>query len=254
MNIVIDKQKCSVNVTTRRNRVKIYSSTDGEVVHLKDGQKFEIELFNPHYFKVMAKVKMNGHYISDSGLVLNPGQRVFLERYLDSNNSFIFSTYEVDGSVEALKAISDNGNLEVEFYAENIPHGSTLTNFGGSTGYQYYHNTLLCDSNIFNSSSTTTFISDNTFTTNAVNINASYESPKGSLETGRVEKGKTTKQKFNTSYDSFQSWVSEVAKIKILPTSAKPVEVSEIRAYCTECGIRVKKAGWKFCPGCGNKF
>jgi hypothetical protein len=249
MNIVIDKQKCSVNVTTGRNRVKIYSSTDGEVVHLKDGQKFEIELFNPHYFKVMAKVKMNGHYISDSGLVLNPGQRVFLERYLDSNNSFIFSTYEIDGTVEALKAISENGNLEVEFYAENIPHGSTLTNFGGSTGYQYYHNTLI------GGSSTTTLINDSTtFTCSTANLNVSYESPKGSLETGRVEKGKSTKQKFGTSNDSFNSWVSETVKVKLLPVSAKPVEVSELRAYCTECGTRVKKATWKFCPSCGNKF
>lgn len=249
MNIVIDKQKCSVNVTTGRNRVKIYSSSAGEVVHLKDGQKFEIELFNPHYFKVMAKVKMNGHYISNGGLVLNPGQRVFLERYLDSNNSFIFSTYEIDGTTEALRAISENGNLEVEFYAENIPSGITLTNFGGSTDYQYYHNTLI------GGSSTSTLLLDNTsFTCSTANLNASYESPKGSLETGRVEKGKTTKQKFGTSYDSFQSWVSETAKIKILPTSAKPVEVSELRAYCTECGTRSKKATWKFCPSCGNKF
>jgi hypothetical protein len=249
MNITINNQKCSANVTTGRNRAKIYSYSDCDGVHLKDGQKFEIELFNPHNYKVMAKVKMNGHYISDSGLVLNPGQRVFLERYLDSNNSFIFSTYEIDGTVEALKAISENGNLEVEFYAEIIPSGITWTNFGGNTGYQYYHNTLI------GGSSTTTLINDSTtFTCSTANLNVSYESPKGSLETGRVEKGKTTKQKFGTSNDSFNSWVSETVKIKILPTSAKPVEVSELRAYCTECGTRLKKATWKFCPSCGNKF
>ena len=249
MNITINNQKCSANVTTGRNRAKIYSYADGEVVHLKDGQKFEIELFNPHNYKVMAKVKMNGHYISDSGLVLNPGQRVFLERYLDSNESFIFSTYEVDGTVEALKAISENGNLIVEFYSEIISSNITYTNFGGNTGYQYYHNTLI------GGSSTSTWINDSTtFTCNTANLKTSYESPKGSLETGRVEKGKSTKQKFGTSNDSFNSWVSETAKIKILPTSAKPVEVSELRAYCTECGTRLKKATWKFCPSCGNKF
>jgi hypothetical protein len=248
MNISINNQKCSANITIGRNRAKTYYK-DIDCVYLKDGQKFEIELFNPHNFKVMAKVKMNGHYISDSGLVLNPGQRVFLERYLDSNNSFIFSTYEIDGTTEALRAISENGNLEVEFYAENIPSGITWTNFGGSTGYQYYHNTLI------GGSSTTTLINDSTtFTCSTANLNVSYESPKGSLETGRVEKGKSTKQKFGTSNDSFNSWVSETVKVKLLPVSAKPVEVSELRAYCTECGTRVKKATWKFCPSCGNKF
>lgn len=245
-------KKCSANVTTSRNRIKIYSYTDGyaycEAVHLKDGQKFEIELFNPHNYKVMAKVKINGHYISDNGLVLNPGQRVFLERYLDSNNSFIFSTYEIDGTVEALRAISENGNLEVEFYAEYMPSGISWINFGGNTGYQYYHNTLI-------GSSTTTWTNDySAFMCSTADINTSYEAPKGSLETGRVEKGKTTKQKFGTSNDSFNPWVSETVKVKILPVSSKTVEVSELRAYCTECGTRVKKATWKFCPSCGNKF
>jgi rRNA maturation endonuclease Nob1 len=40
---------------------------------------------------------------------------------------------------------------------------------------------------------------------------------------------------------------------KILPKSSKPVEVQEIRNYCTECGTKVK-TNYKFCPSCGNKI
>jgi rRNA maturation endonuclease Nob1 len=32
------------------------------------------------------------------------------------------------------------------------------------------------------------------------------------------------------------------------------VETSEIRNYCNECGIRIRKSSWKFCPECGNEI
>lgn len=242
---------CDVHITTNRNRVKSY----GSQVYLKDGQKFEIEIFNPYTYKVLAKVKMNGHYISDTGLVISPGQRIYLERYIDSNNAFIFSTYEVDGTAEALRAISENGNLEVEFYAEQViaPNHTNITwtyfpeqmpRYGsGYNPFDVYCNTTSSD-----------IIGQNTSIHSAIFFSNSLQEPKGSLETGRVEKGGKTKQEFTTSFDTFQSWTFEVAKIKILPVSAKPTEVKEIRNYCTECGTRMKKATWKFCPNCGSKI
>jgi hypothetical protein len=54
-------------------------------------------------------------------LVLRPGERVFLERYLDVAKKFKFDTYEVTNTAEVQKAIEDNGDFKVEFYKESYP-------------------------------------------------------------------------------------------------------------------------------------
>jgi lipopolysaccharide biosynthesis regulator YciM len=74
------------------------------------------------------------------------------------------------------------------------------------------------------------------------------------LETGRVERGESSSQSFGSALGSFNSWASSTETIKIYPISQKPVESSEIRNYCTNCGARAKKTGWKFCPSCGSKI
>ena len=61
-------------------------------VFLTDGDEFEIELFNPTQNKVLAKIELNGKSIG-SGIILRPGERVFLERYLDEAKKFLFETY-----------------------------------------------------------------------------------------------------------------------------------------------------------------
>ena len=63
---------------------------EGKFVYLQNGQEFEIELYNPTSEVVMAKIEMNGKSISSSGIVLRPGERVFLERFLDNSNKFKF--------------------------------------------------------------------------------------------------------------------------------------------------------------------
>jgi hypothetical protein len=227
----------------------------GSNVYLRDGQKFEIELHNPHTYKVLAKIKLNGYYISTSGLVLNPGQRVFLERFIDKDESFIFSTYDVDGTPESKAAIAYNGDVEVEYYAQYIPSNLSLGNWNTGQTYTYFNgktttdlnNTFYCSSNISNTAGISSVTQDS-FSFNASNT---LSEP---VETGRIDGGKKTGQKFGTSNDSFNSWVFETKKMKIMPISAKPVEVSELRNYCTNCGTRAKKASWKFCPSCGTKM
>lgn len=243
------QQNCSANITIGRNRVKTYTQ-DVDCVYLKDGQKFEIELFNPNTYKALAKIKMNGQHISSSGIVLNPGQRVYLERYLDSNNAFLFSTYEIDGTTEALRAIAENGNFEVEFYSEYAPHNSNWNsnNWNGNVQLPFYGGTS--DSYTVYCSTANT-IGGNALTFTSATLN---EHVKGSLETGRVEKGDCSNQTFTTDNSSYTSFPMNTVSIKILPVSAKPVETKEIRNYCTGCGTRVKKASWKFCPSCGEKI
>jgi hypothetical protein len=243
------KGACGLSITTNRNRVKEYGST----VYLRDGQKFEIELHNPYTYKVLAKIKLNGYYISTSGLVLNPGQRVFLERFIDKDESFIFSTYDVDGTPESAAAIAYNGDVEVEYYAQYIPNNLTLSgNWNTGQTYTYFNDTTTDIHNTFyyNNVSSTTSISQDLTSYDAPIINTRSKS----IETGRIDSGKKTGQKFGSSNDSFNSWISETKKIKIMPISAKPIEVSELRNYCTNCGTRAKKASWKFCPSCGTKM
>jgi hypothetical protein len=81
-------------------------------VFLKDGDEFEIELFNPLTSSVLAEIKLNGESISKTGLVVKPGQRVYLDCFIDSRKKFIFSTYEIDGSQESLDATAKNGMLD----------------------------------------------------------------------------------------------------------------------------------------------
>ena len=70
---------------------------------------FQIELFNPTSFILLAKIKLNGNAISGGGLVIRPGERIFLERFLEENKKFLFDTYKVDNIAAVKKAIKENG-------------------------------------------------------------------------------------------------------------------------------------------------
>jgi hypothetical protein len=72
-----------------------------------------------------------------------------------------------------------------------------------------------------------------------------------SVETGRVGKGGKSKQEFKQAGGKYSDYSFSNWEFQLLPESAKPVETSEIRNYCNECGIRIRKSSWKFCPNCG---
>jgi archaellum component FlaG (FlaF/FlaG flagellin family) len=250
---------CSAHISVNRNRVKNYNKTDSHSsVFLKDGQNFEIELYNSKQNSVLAKISINGNSISSSGIILRPGQRVYIERFIDTPNKFEFSTYEVDDTSANRKAIANNGEVEVKFYDEYIP---TYNYYGGTTTWTnhtypfYIHSTGNVGIGCTNPSTTLNITGTTTGTTNYSNLNSTFTANvAGSLETGRIEKGKSSDQHFSTTNGSFNSYEFFTERIKLLPNSMKPVETSEIRNYCTNCGTRAKKAGWKFCPSCGGKF
>jgi hypothetical protein len=181
---------------------------------------------------------------------------VFLERFLDSNNKFEFSTYEVKDTSENRDAIDLNGDVMVEFYDEQevriYPHlsggnwgsGWTTTN----TGSPYYGNITFT-----NNSSNAYF----TNTSSVVGETNTFEVPnirsvksKKSIETGRVEKGEKSNQQFTNSYQNFEYNVSHQISLKILPLSNKNKTTEDIKYYCTECGTKTKSK-YKFCPSCG---
>ena len=106
-------------VTKGKHRLKQYSN---DTVYLRNGDEFELELFNPTTDKVLAKIELNGNSLG-AGVVLRPGERVFIERYLEEARKFAFATYEVNGKSEEVKqAIANNGDVRVLFYKESHPY------------------------------------------------------------------------------------------------------------------------------------
>lgn len=119
----------TANLAIQKSRMKLYQ-TAGQMptYYLQSGQNFEIELFNPTSDVILAKIHLNGSPITQGGLILNPGQRVFLDRYIDVAKKFLFDTYEVSNTEEVRKAIQDNGDFKVEFYKEYKPVYQPLIN------------------------------------------------------------------------------------------------------------------------------
>lgn len=117
-------------ICINKSRLKTYHKEKTPTFYLEKGQEFQIELFNPTTDTILAKIQLNGNQISQGGLVLRPGERVFLERYLDVARKFKFDTYEVANTAEVQKAIEDNGDFKVDFYRESRPtylYGSAIT-------------------------------------------------------------------------------------------------------------------------------
>ena len=245
--------KPTAHITKKKSRLKIYN---GNVVFLNDKDNFEFEIHNPTQKSVLCKIKLNGEYISTSGIVIKPGQRVFLERFLDSNNKFEFSTYEVKDTSENRDAIDLNGDVRIEFYNEQTYQPAYFTTLGlnnigavVNTGSPYYGDIT------FTTSSSNTYFS-NTSINGSTNT---FEGPnirkksKKSIETGRVEKGEKSNQQFTNSYQNFEYNVCNSVTFKILPLSNKNKTTDDIKHYCTECGTKTKSK-YKFCPSCGNKL
>lgn len=243
----VEGSKPQAWIAIQKNRQKTYNEGSENIIYLKDGQEFQIELYNPTQSPVLAKILLNGNYISDRGLILDPGQRWFLDRHIDSDRKLMFGTYEVENTETNAKAIEKNGLVVVEFYKQIVNYGNITWTYPYKTwttlgNYQYptLLNTSvpLCETNTHFTSITTS---------NFVNIS-------NEIETGRVKEGTKSDQSFSEGYDNFSFFYSWSDSIKILPLSRKPLSSDELRSYCTECGTRVKKQTWKFCPNCGNKY
>ena len=260
MNYATQVGKPTAHITKKKSRLKVYN---GHIVFLNDKDNFEFELHNPKQKSVLVKIKLNGEYISTSGVVLRPGQRVFLERFLDSNNKFEFSTYEVNNTSENRSAIDLNGDVRIEFYDEqesvrnNFLHLNSQTVYGtgiNNTPYPYYGTTLSTTGGVGYSTTTSTYnASNSTFTSSVNSVDLNIPRSKKSIETGRVEKGDTSKQSFTNSYQDFKYNTCHEIAFKILPLSTKNKTTEDIRQYCTECGTKTK-TNFKFCPSCGNKL
>ena len=264
MNYTTKVATPTAHITKKKSRIKIYNGKD---VYLNNGDNFEFEIYNPKQNSVLVKIKLNGEYISTSGIVIRPGQRVFLERFLDSNNKFVFHTYSIDLSTPSWEAIQLNGDVVVEFYDEKIPWSHPHLSGGNwsngwttiNTGSPYLGNMTFTTNSVGTSTTSVQSFYSNT-TPTGPNIRSKFDTSstplrgsKKSIETGRIEKGDSSEQSFTNSNQTFNYYPFETVTYKIIPSSTKNKTVEEIRQYCTECGTKIKK-NFKFCPSCGEKL
>jgi hypothetical protein len=246
-----------VHLSVGRARRRLVSGT----YHLKDGEEFELEIFNPLTEKIGCEISLNGKPISSSKLVLNPGQRVYLERGLDDNLKFKFSTYEVEDSPEAKAAISNNGLVSVRFFKEqSYFRWSTITWAQApiSPTAQPYTFSNTCDFNMnanigMRSDPVDPPISSMFCCSSQIDsLDLTLDRSDATIETGRVEKGSVSSQHIGSTIAEFCPFSFHMASFKILPLSQ--VEASQIRQYCPECRCRIRKSSWKWCPQCGEEL
>jgi hypothetical protein len=244
-------------------------------VYLQDKEEFVIELFNPLQDCVLADIKLNGKSISQTGLVLNPGQRFYLDCFIDDKKKFIFNTYEVEDTTEVANAIAKNGLLEVFFYKESVVTLNNWSNrlskiviekhypayypwypWGTTNPYTVYYGngiTYACNTQTTIGGSITTANTGNVYCSNSaidltnlkstnnayysstidsIPINNSIQSSYSStIETGRVEKGSKSKQKFETVDMDFDNYYIASTIVQLLPDSRKPVETKDLMKH-----------------------
>ena len=284
-------------IAVHKSLLKEYSNSEQErIVYMNDGTEFQIQIFNPYNYIIGVSFNFNNNLQSNSRLlVLRPGERVWLDRYLDNESRLLFSTYEVGNSEEIKKAIKDNGNVCIKFFKEQEKRdwGNNIYYINNPWTYYKFDNnlnknfntdyTVYCNASLESpklssvnycqtlglSSAATTAVSSSvstctsatydakdlikTFTPNTSTENTRGLSLKKSkkIETGRIEEGSHSEQKFKNVNKDFEYLPFKTEYIKILPTSQKQITSNDLqKKYCYNCGRKLNQK-YKFCPYCG---
>lgn len=275
----INGQDSESFITKNKQRVKTMSGNvqwggefvgdmglfNGRLAYVEDGVEFEIELYNANpYGRQLVKLEVQGVEFN-SGIVLRPGERIFLERYLDDNSKFKFTTYTVENNDQTKKSTRFNGEIKVSFYNEVLPKPQSInTGFNQNSypilgGYNppYLGNVTniagqrivgVGMTNMVNS--TSNLINQTSLTSNSL---FSATPTLDSIETGRVEKGDESGQQLITTHGEFEHMACRIDSWTLIPKSKNTIMSEDIVVYCTECG-RKKKQKENYCPKCGNKL
>lgn len=271
-------------IAVNKSLLKEYSNSEcSRVVYMKNNSEFQIQIFNPYDYTIGADISINGKQMSNR-IIIKPGQRIWLERYLDEARKFLFSTYEVENSYEAKQAIRNNGLIKVSFYKEksyqepihiytsepntwynyknyklysNENNDYTAINAIDNTAVNFCAETTrgLSNSSVTSAATSTTYTStlgmSDAQPARAKNINANVRSK--SIETGRIEKGSHSNQEFENVFLDFEYCSFRTETIQILPESQKPYTDKDLKkVYCVNCGRKLNTK-YKFCPYCGYR-
>jgi hypothetical protein len=260
----------SLFITKNRQRLKQF----GDNVYLNDNEEFELEIFNPFQNKIKASITINDNHIGD--VVIRPGQRAFLERFLNENKKFLFQTYLVENNNPTVdKAIKNNGLVKIKFFhlkrdvfninsylqtsttTNNYPFINTNGNLYNITYSSANNNAVTTDTlNLFSDSSIKRPFTQRNgvlggLTNEYIKNNFQKEESK---ETGTIEKGDVSSQTFTYDDSQFELFHFKEISWQILPQSQKINHIDEIVSYCGECGAKKKKVNHLYCPHCGAKY
>lgn len=235
------------------DELKTYQGTD---IFLKHGDEFQIKLFNPLQIKIGASISINGKSSNDL-IVLNPGEDIIIDRFVNDKRKMIFETYQYDDSnPQAKKAIENNGLIEIKFFKEFFQN-----DFFPSYGTIIYeYNPIFVSPSIphyYSGNTTTNFNSEystNTITSGQSSLDNQKEVKSTKKETGIISKGSESNQDFYSVNVQFESFPFHTVFYKLKPISEKKSYKVEVRDYCTSCGYRLRNDKWLYCPKCGNKI
>jgi len=243
----------SAIVTVNGSEKKIY---DNNQIFLNSNDNFEFRFFNPLQEVIGVEIIINGVQKQTSKLLLNPGEDVTLDRFLDNNKKMIFSTYFVEKNEASKNAIKKNGKIKFNFYKEKVFINLDLElnrnifrdppcnpNVYPDTYQPNIHPTYPTYPNVWYSSDTNGITYSNTI------INTSYSTQ---IETGRINKGEISKQKINSVEKELEYLPFHTIEYQLLPESQNKNK----RIYCSNelCKYRIRKKSWNFCPKCGQKL
>lgn len=275
-------------IAVNKSLLKEFVSNNQRIVYLKDNSEFQIQIFNPYTYTIGADIYINGTQMPNR-IVLKPGERIWLERYLNEARKLLFSTYEVENTSEVKAAIQNNGEVKLMFYKEKVYQEPTYIYTSPIT--TYYNNYNYCgddciakgidiNNSINYSDSVRTLGLGDTVQTAAttatatsaasyasysstcksynldLELNGNLKLKKSSdrIETGRIEKGSHSNQEFQNIDLNFEWWSFKTEAIKLLPISQKPITKKDLKKlYCANCGHKVNTK-FKFCPYCGSKI
>ena len=268
-------------IAVNKSLLKEYSNSEyARVVYMKNNSEFQIQIFNPYDYTIGADISINGNRMSNR-IIIKPGQRIWLERYIDEPRKFLFSTYEVENSAAAKSAIRNNGLVSISFYKEKLYKDNNVyiyNNHFDNPITTYYNKSFDFSPNYNNYCATDlTLNSVDTALTSTCAASASYSADtiqgtksrsmckKGldtefgaarhinaTIETGRIEKGSHSNQEFENVFIDFEYWSFTTETIQILPESQKPYTDKDLKkVYCVNCGRKLNTK-YKYCPYCGT--
>lgn len=227
--------ECEILVNNQKR--KLYGKNKSKV-YLNDGDYIQLRFFNPLYERFGVQLEFNGEK-EEKILVLNPGQNVIIDRFIDTKKKIRFSTYLVEGDNKRVKeAIKNNGNLIIHFWSEKkVFQTFTTTDYNSrvysGSSYNESYNTYNMNgmgrlghfTNINSANQLWEPIYHNDGGTSGCNGTSGSSGSSGIdgkslIETGRIEKGEKSKQKMK-EVEFKPEFIFYKKEFKLLPYSVK---------------------------------
>lgn len=230
-------------------------------INLPFNAEYKIRLKNKQKnLRAKAKVFIDGRKVSNLGdFILQPGQTLDLERFLDESLSkgsrFKFVPLS-DGRV-ADPTSEDNGIVKVEFYREEAPPVVSWT--WGQPLYPPNPNPWHAPKKggfdiTWTNETSSTYIQPMSYCSNT-NLVGSVS--RGNSLPGATVEGGISNQKFAVGDDFQTDMFPTVLEIKIsgLEKLSSPGSVERTKErFCSSCGKRRSKLHDKYCSRCGSRF